>query len=187
MAFNKPSKKKIKVRRASLISIGCEADNEDDYYIPVAAHDSRWIGISLREPARVELEHANGSMNSETEVRMIDLNNKETTPPLLMLFPDLRKEDCQIQTPILNGEISTSSLTKLLNGKKAKMTLLKPCRKILYKQSELSRVDEDSESDESIYNKEKKPSTLKKDASYSSSSHDGDISDITSFELSKWN
>ncbi|XP_023028917.2 uncharacterized protein isoform X1 [Leptinotarsa decemlineata] len=150
MEKKKTSKKKIKVRKSPVSPI-VSCTSVENFFIPVVALDSAWSGIAFREPEQVTQEHTQDIPEEEIEIKIIDcdVTNEEPTPPILLLFPDLSKEDSQIQVPLVKGEISTRTLTKLLVGKKPKMSLLRHRKKPCFKQK-LSPVEELTESETSI-------------------------------------
>lgn len=101
---------------------------EEDYYVPVASNDSQWNGIKFTLPKTENSEHANCFTDTENEIKVIELENEES-PPLLLLFPELKREEVNFQN-ILSREVSTTDVTKMLVGKKPNLALLKPCKKL---------------------------------------------------------
>lgn len=111
-----------------LQNLGTSKVKYEDYYIPVASNDSQWNGIKFTLPKDENIEHTNCFTDVENEVKVIELDNEEK-PPLLLLFPELKSEELDVQN-ILRQEISTTDVTKMLVGKKPNLALLKPCQKL---------------------------------------------------------
>ncbi|KAJ8911730.1 hypothetical protein NQ315_003630 [Exocentrus adspersus] len=124
------SKKKIKARkpRTSPDSSVTNLNYEEDSYIPIASTDSQWNGIEFTVPKNENIEHMNCLSDVENEIQVIELENDENYP-LLLLFPELKSEALNFQN-ILRREVSTSDVTKMLVGKKPNLALLKPCKKL---------------------------------------------------------
>ncbi|KAJ8964172.1 hypothetical protein NQ314_005082 [Rhamnusium bicolor] len=167
------SKKKIKVRKPRLSPNSSETNMnyyEDDYYIPIAANDSQWNGIKFTLPKDENVEHLNCLSDQESEIKVIELENQDS-PPLLLLFPELKNEELNIQN-IFDKQMSTTEVTKMLVGKKPNLALLKPCKKLNDIRAKLSPVHELSDSDDSIqYKKAKLKKSVEK---YRRESRDAD-------------
>ncbi|XP_057662605.1 uncharacterized protein LOC130897742 isoform X2 [Diorhabda carinulata] len=110
-------------------SLETDKDIDDDYYIPLAAQDSKWKGITFKEQQNNNIEHLQGSVEEECVIKLIDLESLSPMTPLLLLFPDLRHEGA-LEHLTMVSQKSTSSLTKLLCGKRAKLELLRQSKKL---------------------------------------------------------
>ncbi|CAG9863417.1 unnamed protein product [Phyllotreta striolata] len=134
-------RKKIRVRKNAVPE--STKRNYDEEFLPLLAQDSKWSGIAFNSQEN-ENNSACGSFEDECEIKIIDLESSTGTPPLLILFPDLRNEESLEHLPAMAENMSTSSLTRLLRGKKPKLDLLKTCKKLNKPPHTLSTVNEGS-------------------------------------------
>lgn len=103
--------------------------------MPAIARDSEWAGIEFTLPNNPNTEHCKGtgcSSENETEVKVIEMDPVET-PPLILLFPDLRDELTDQKLLLRSSSSSTesaSSLIQFLRGKQPNTALFKQSQKL---------------------------------------------------------
>lgn len=89
--------------------------------MPLSAKDSEWVGIKFSKDNNDPVT----TNDEEKEIQIVETEEKET-PPIFIIFPNLRHYD-EKQL----DQVSTSELTKLLVGQRPDFTIMKTAERLL--------------------------------------------------------
>lgn len=95
--------------------------------MPLAARDSKWVGLSFYNPHFIQ--HGGDEENDEEEVQVMDVDDEEELP-IYSLFPRLKERFPQKKSFATTNE-STSDITKMLVGQKPNFIYMKRSKKFI--------------------------------------------------------
>ncbi|XP_045472590.1 uncharacterized protein LOC123679197 isoform X2 [Harmonia axyridis] len=100
-----------------------ERENDISQERPLSSRDSKFFGLSIA--IKKSLNASLLGWRNRTSPEADDIENKY---PILLLFPDLRKNPVDMRA-IIEGNLSPEEITRKLVGKKADFTHLKKSRR----------------------------------------------------------
>lgn len=97
------------------------SSSNQEHFIPLAAKDSEWVGLSFYNPYFQSAQDY--EVLEETELQNVGTNNSHENMPIYLMFPRLK------EAKILPAE-STTNVTRFLVGQKADFSHIKSTKKI---------------------------------------------------------